>query len=78
MKKRRIHIAVTTFLIGTFLWLSTNLRETYQITVTAPLSIEEVPPDMAVRTPVPRLVQLKLRGDGWRLAGVLLRPDAEP
>ncbi len=75
MKKRRIHIAVATILIGTFLWLSTNLRETYQITVTAPLSIEEIPPDMAVRTPVPRLMQLKFRGDGWRLAGVLMRPD---
>ncbi len=74
MKKRRIHIAITTILIGTFLWLSTNLRETYQITVTAPLSIEEVPPELAVRTPVPRLVQLKFRGDGWKLAGVLLGP----
>ena len=75
MKKRRIHIVVTTILIGTFLWLSTNLRESYQITVAAPLTIEEIPRDMAVRTPVPRTVQLKFRGNGWRLAGVLLRPD---
>jgi hypothetical protein len=75
MKKRRIHIVITTILIGTFLWLSTNLRETYQVTVAAPLTIDEVPPDLAVRTPVPRQVQLKFRGEGWRLAGVLLGPD---
>jgi YbbR domain-containing protein len=75
MKKRRIHIVISTILIGAFLWLSTNLNEQYQITVAAPLTIEEVPAEMAVRTPVPRVVQLKFRGDGWRLAGLLLRPD---
>ncbi len=75
MKKRRIHIILTTILIGVFLWLSVSLREQYQITVSAPLSIEEIPEGMAIRTPVPRNIQLRFRGDGWRLAGLLLGSD---
>lgn len=77
MKKRRIHIVITTVLIGVFLWLSVSLREQYQITVSAPLTIQEIPEGMAIRTPVPRSIQLRFRGDGWRLASLLLGPDMQ-
>ncbi|HSQ75686.1 MAG TPA: CdaR family protein [Bacteroidota bacterium] len=77
MKKRRLHIVITTTLIGIFLWLSVALREQYQITVAAPLVIDEIPEGMAVRTPVPRKVHLRFRGDGWRLAGLLMGSDID-
>ena len=75
MKNRRPLIIITTALIGVFLWLSVNLREQYQLVIAAPFSVDEVPEGMAIRTPVPRSVQLRFRGDGWRLAGLLLGPD---
>ena len=75
MKNRRLLIIITTALIGVFLWLSVNLREQYQLVVAAPFSVDEVPEGMAIRTPVPRTIQLRFRGDGWRLAGLLLGPD---
>ncbi len=75
MQNRRPLIIITTALIGIFLWLSVNLREQYQLVVAAPFSVDEVPEGMAIRTPVPRSIQLRFRGDGWRLAGLLLGPD---
>ncbi|MCC6398093.1 MAG: hypothetical protein IT282_13855 [Bacteroidetes bacterium] len=75
MKNRRLLIIFTTALIGIFLWLSVNLREQYQLVIAAPFSVDEVPEGMAIRTPVPRSIQLRFRGDGWRLAGLLLGPD---
>jgi YbbR domain-containing protein len=75
MKRRRIHIILTTILIGIFLWLSVNLREQFSVTVNAPLSIEDVPEGMAIRTAVPRRIQLKLHGEGWRLSALLVGPD---
>jgi hypothetical protein len=75
MKNRRPLIIITTALIGVFLWLSVNLREQYQLVIAAPFSVDEVPEGMAIRTPVPRSIQLRFRGDGWRLAGLLLGPD---
>ncbi|MBK7259361.1 MAG: hypothetical protein IPI01_16465 [Ignavibacteriae bacterium] len=74
MKRRRIHIVFTTLLIGTFLWLSVTLREQFNVTVEAPLTVEDLPEGMAIKTAVPRQIHLRLRGEGWRLAGLLMGP----
>jgi len=68
MKPRRLHIVFATALLGAFLWLSVNLREQYQITLDAPLTIDGIPEGMAIRSPVPASLQLRFRGEGWRLA----------
>jgi len=73
--KRNIHIVAATVLFGILVWLSVAMREEYHVSVAAPLMIEDVPPDWAIRTPVPSTVQLRFRGDGWRLAGLLLGPE---
>jgi hypothetical protein len=75
MKKRTFHIALAAALFGALVWLSVNLSDDYQVTLTAPLSIQGVPPGSAIRTPVPRTLQMKFRGRGWRLAAMLLGPD---
>jgi YbbR domain-containing protein len=75
MSKRHLHILLVTFAVGCLLWLSVNLRETYQITVAVPLTIDDIPAGMAIRTPVPSTLQVRYRGDGWRLAAILMGPD---
>lgn len=72
MKRRRFHIVITTLLIGTFLWLSVTLREQFNVTVEAPLTVEDVPEGMAIKTAVPRQIHMRLRGKGWRLAALLM------
>jgi hypothetical protein len=72
MKPRRFHIILATFFLGIFVWLSVNLRAQYQISVDAPLTVEGIPDGMAIRSSVPRNLQLRFRGDGWRLAAMLL------
>lgn len=75
MKERNIQIVAAAALFGILVWLSVAMREEYHVSVAAPLSIEDVPSDWAIRTPVPSAVQLRFRGDGWRLAGLLLGPE---
>jgi YbbR domain-containing protein len=70
MKPRRLHIIIVSFLLGVFVWLSVNLREQYQISFDTPLTIEGIPEGRAIRTAVPRTLQLRFRGDGWRLAAL--------
>jgi YbbR domain-containing protein len=72
MKRPRVLIVFTTLLLGTFLWLSVSLREQFTVSVDAPLTIEDVPVGMAIRSAVPRHIQMKLRGEGWRLAGLFM------
>lgn len=75
MKKRRLHIVVASGLFGIVVWLSVSMSEQFQVTVPVPLTIENVPEGWAVRTAVPHALQVKLRGDGWRLAALLLGPE---
>jgi hypothetical protein len=68
MSTRRILTLLAAGLFGLLAWLSATMAERYQVTLTAPLIVEQVPPGFAVSTPVPRTVQLHYKGDGWRLA----------
>ena len=68
MKERRIHIIIGSTLFGILLWVSINMTYDYQTTVIAPLIIRNLPEGMALRAPVPKFLQLKLKGNGWRLA----------
>ena len=75
MKGKRIHIIVASAIFGVLVWISVSMSEQYQIAVSVPISIDNVPEGKSIRTPVPQALQLKLRGDGWRLASLLLGSD---
>lgn len=77
MKKQRTHIILGSTLFGILLWLSINMTYDYQTTVTAPLIVKNLPQGMAINTPMPRTLQLKLRGNGWRLASQLTGHELE-
>ncbi len=72
MRRHTFHIAAAAALFGTIVWLTVSLREQFQIGIDVPVSVENIPDGFAVRTPVPRSVHVKLRGDGWKLATLLL------
>jgi YbbR domain-containing protein len=77
MKKRRAHIIIATALFAVIVWVSVNLREQFQTTVSAPLLIENLPAGRSIQTPLPKSLQLKFRGSGWRLATLLLRTEVQ-
>lgn len=68
MEKKRLPIIVAATLFAILLWVSVNMSYDYQIVVSAPLIIENLPAGKAIANPVPKFVQLKLRGTGWRSA----------
>ncbi len=76
MDKRRILTIFAAGLFGALAWLSVSMGEQYQVTIIVPMSVDHVPAGYAIRTPVPRTVLLRYRGDGWRLA--LLQLSANP
>jgi hypothetical protein len=72
MTKKRLRLIFAAIIFGSLVWLSVAMREQYTISVTAPLAVTDIPDGWAIRTSVPRSVQLRFRGEGWRLAGLLL------
>jgi hypothetical protein len=76
MEKSRVILILGAMVFGGLAWLSVSMGEQYQITLTAPLMLVDVPRGWAIRTPVPHTIQLRYQGDGWRLA--LLELGTEP
>jgi len=72
MERRSIYIAIVSTLFGILAWVSVTMREDYETTITSPFLVQDIPPGLAVATALPRTLQLRFRGEGWRLAGVLL------
>jgi YbbR domain-containing protein len=75
VKQKRIHIIIVSAVFGILVWISVSMSEQYQIALSVPISIDNIPEGRSIRTPVPQALQLKLRGDGWRLASLLLGSD---
>jgi YbbR domain-containing protein len=75
VKRTHIHIVIVSAIFGILVWISVSMSEQYQIVVSVPISIDNVPEGQSIHTPVPQALQLKLRGDGWRLASLLLGSD---
>ena len=75
MEKKRFPIIIATTLFAVLLWVSVNMSYDYQVVVSVPLVIENLPLDKAIATPFPRSVQVKLRGSGWRSAALMLGAD---
>jgi len=72
MKNRRFPLIFVASVFGIVAWASVTLREEYQVTMTVPLTLEGTPPGQAIKSPLPRTIQLRLRGDGWKLATLAL------
>jgi hypothetical protein len=72
MEKKRLTIILATTLSAILLWVSVNMSYEYQIVVPVPLVIENLQPTLAISTPLPNAVHLKLRGNGWRCAALML------
>jgi hypothetical protein len=75
MKRHTFHIGIAAAIFGAVIWISVSMSEQYQITVSSPLTIDGIPEGFALCTSVPSRLQLKLRGDGWRLAALMLGPE---
>lgn len=75
MNRKNIQVVLVTMLFAILLWGSVNMSYQYQTTITAPLTIQNIPRGMAIKSQVPPNLQLRFRGDGWQLAGLYLGTD---
>jgi YbbR domain-containing protein len=72
MRGKRLHIMIGASLFAVLLWVIVTMRDEYQAVIETQFIVENLPAGRAIRTPVPRFVQLRCKSDGWRLAALLL------
>ena len=69
------HIVVLSVAFGILVWFSVAISDEYQVTVQAPLRIENVPPGKAISSSIPPTLTLRLHGKGWQMASALWMSD---
>lgn len=77
MDKKRYHIIIASVIFAILTWLSINMRDEYTITKQIPVVLENMKEGQALKYPLPTNVNVRLRGNGWQLAGLYLSPDVK-
>lgn len=75
MEQRRYHIVIGSILFAVLAWVSVNLRDEYTITKHFPVVLENLKDGKALKYPIPKIVNVRFRGNGWSLAGLYLSPQ---
>jgi len=71
MPARTYHIALATTLFGILVWGSVKLSGSYQSVLRVPVVPANMPPGLALAKPIPSVLEVAVRGEGWALAGYL-------
>jgi hypothetical protein len=72
MKTPSYSLIAIALLFGVLAWTVVSLREHFVVSLRAPLEVTDIPDGWAIETPLPQTLDIRLRGEGWPLAGVLL------
>lgn len=75
MKPRNLQIILATTVFAALLWAFVSLGDSYQMILSIPVELSPLPPGLALSTPVPRNLELSVRGEGWILASLLWRRE---
>ncbi len=75
MSFKGLPIVLLSVVFGVLVWFSVAISDDYQVTVQAPLRIENVPPGKAISSSIPPTLTLRLRGKGWQMATELWLSD---
>lgn len=77
MQSKRYHIVLASVLFAGLMWVSVNMGDEYQVSMDIPLVVRDVPEGKAIKGTVPRSVTIRVRGQGWQLASMLLSGKPE-
>ncbi|MFA6234665.1 MAG: hypothetical protein WC824_10845, partial [Bacteroidota bacterium] len=65
--KGRYNILIGSFLVAAAFWFSVTMSGTFRTHFDVPLTISNMPEDLALVTPLPDHVDVLLQADGWQL-----------
>ncbi len=68
MNEKRSYLAIFgSLVLAAVVWLSSSMNGTFVTRIAVPLSVANLPGDVAIAHPLPRTVTVALKGTGWQL-----------
>lgn len=74
--EKKTHAIVASVILSILVWLSVSMNNQYSVSVSIPFRVNNLPANLSLAAPVPRHVQVRIRGTGWQLASSYLSTTA--
>lgn len=72
--REKIAVFTISFILAFGLWLMVNLSRDFNLDINLPINVANVPPDQALREPLPETAIVGISGEGWKLLNIYNNP----
>ncbi len=70
--EKKTHVIIASLVLSILVWLSVSMNYEYSVAIKVPFKISNLPQNMALVSPIPRTILVRVRGTGWQLASAYL------
>lgn len=74
--REKIAVFTISFILAFGLWLMVNLSRDFNLNINLPINVANVPPDQALREPLPETAIVGISGEGWKLLNIYNNPPS--
>jgi hypothetical protein len=75
--KKKLYIFIASVTFAVILWGSISLSDVYYTNVDVKLTLINFPQGYITGSPIPEEIQLRVKGQGWRLVSINVGPETE-
>jgi hypothetical protein len=75
--KKKLYIFIASVTFAVILWGSISLSDVYYTNVDVKLTLINFPQGYTTGSPIPEEIQLRVKGQGWRLVSINVGPETE-
>ena len=75
--RKKINIFVASLIFATILWGSISLSDVYYTNINVKLALTNLPQGYSTGTTLPEKINVRVRGQGWKLLSINVGPETE-
>ena len=75
--RKKLNIFIASVIFAVILWGSISLSDIFYTNVDVKLTLTNLPPGYTTGSPLPEKIQLRVKGQGWRLVSINVGPETE-
>ncbi len=70
--EKKTHVVIASLILSILVWLTVSMNNEYSVTIRVPFKVNNLPEGIALASPVPYSILVRVRGTGWQLASAYL------
>lgn len=75
--RKKINIFIASLIFAAILWGSISLSDYYYTNADVKLALINLPPGYTTGSPLPKKINVRIRGQGWKLVSINVGPETE-